>query len=162
MNSYQVKKSNYFDLGYSMLVTDLRKIPDCYEQANKAVRLGRIFRPESHLFSYDEFIKEGLLLHGLDTNEYKLMARAIINPIREYDEKYNAELWETLEACLINSTLKKAAQSLNIHASSLRYRLQRIHDITNTSFFLPEEKFVLHLAYFLSKLDSEVTPEVSL
>lgn len=162
MKSGQGQQNNEFDLGYSQIIRDLRQIPDCYEQANKAVMLGRIFKPESNLFWYEEFIKEGLLLHSLDTNEYTMMARAIIEPIREYDKKCNAELWATLEACLVMSSLEKAAQALHIHSSSLRYRLQRIHDITGTNFFLPEGRFVLQMAYVLSKLDSGVTPEVSL
>jgi purine catabolism regulator len=162
MKNGQMQQNNKFDLGYSMSVTDLRQIPNCYEQANKAIRLGRIFKPESNLFCYDEFIKEGLLLHSLGTNEYSMMARTIIDPIRKYDEKCNAELWATLEACLVMGSLEKAAQALHIHSSSLRYRLQRIHDITGTNFFLPEGRFVLQMAYVLSKLDSGTTPEVSL
>jgi purine catabolism regulator len=153
MKDGQGQQNTKFDLGYSMPVTDLRQIPDCYEQANKAVRLGRVFKPESNLFCYAEFIKEGLLLRGLGTNEYNMMVRDIIDPIKEYDGKCNSELWVTLEACLVVGSLEKAAQALHIHSSTLRYRLQRIHEITGVNFFLTEGKFALHLAYVLSKLD---------
>jgi purine catabolism regulator len=146
------KNSNGVDIGYSYLVKDMRRLPDCYEQAQKAVSLGRAFKPESNVFCYNDFIKEGLLLRGLDTTEHKILAKQLISPIKEYDSKYHAELWLTLGTCLAASSLEKAAQELHIHSSTLRYRLGKIKALTNTDFFSAEGRLTLNLGYILAKL----------
>lgn len=146
------KESNDVDIGYSFLVKDMRRLPDCYEQAQKAVALGRAFKPESNVFCYNDFIKEGLLLRGIDTTEHKILAKQIINPIKEYDSKYHAELWLTLGTCLAASSLEKAAQDLHIHSSTLRYRLGKLKTLTNIDFFSAEGRLTLNLVYILAKL----------
>lgn len=146
------KESKYVDIGYSYLVKDLRRLPDCYEQAQKAVALGRAFKTESNVFCYGDFIKEGLLLRGLDTTEHRIIVKQIINPIKEYDSKFRAELWLTLEICLSASSLEKAAQNLHIHSSTLRYRLGKIKTLTNIDYFTVEGRLSLNLAYILAKL----------
>ncbi|MDR3587170.1 MAG: PucR family transcriptional regulator ligand-binding domain-containing protein [Desulfosporosinus sp.] len=146
------KESNDVDIGYSFLVKDMRRLPDCYEQAQKAVALGRTFKPESNVFCYSDFIKEGLLLRGIDTTEHRILIKQIINPIKEYDCKYHAELWLTLGTCLAASSLEKAAQELHIHSSTLRYRLGKIKTLTNIDFFSAEGRLSLNLTYILAKL----------
>lgn len=145
-------KKHGIDLGYSLIIKDLRQLADCYEQAKKAVHFGRAFKADANIFSYKEFIEKGLLLRTLDSQEHIIIVKKIIDPIREYDNKYNSQLWLTLETCLSANSLEKAAQELHIHISTLRYRLQRIQELVETDFFSPTGRFILNLAYILSKL----------
>lgn len=149
-----MRENHGIDLGYSLLTKDAKKLADCYEQAKKAVYFGRIFNADSNLFSYREFIEKGLLLRALDSQEHIVIVKKIIDPIREYDQKHNSQLWLTLEKCLSTNSLEKAAQELHIHISTLRYRLQRIQEIAETDFFSPTGRFILNLAYILSKIHS--------
>lgn len=141
-------------LGYSMIIKDLKLLPKCYEESQKAIKLGRIFRPKAKVYTYSDFIKEGLLLHSMGTFEHLWFKNSIIDTIQEYDQKYHAELWNTLEKSLNSSSLEKAAQELHIHTSTLRYRLSKIYTLTSADFFSPDGRFLLKLAYILEKLDS--------
>ena len=147
-----MQEYNGADVGYSLIVTDIRQLADCYEQAKRSLSFGRAFRPHSRVFSYHDFIEKGLLLHSLETREHDIIVKKLIEPIKNYDSKYNSGLWATLEKCLIIGSLEKAAQDLHIHSSTLRYRLQRIKEITDVDFFSPDGRFLLNLAYILSKL----------
>ena len=51
-----------------------------------------------------------------------------------YDKKYNTNLIQTLEVYLNkNCNLNQTAETLFIHRNTIKYRLQRIEEITNTS-----------------------------
>ena len=147
-------KTTRIDCGVSFIVKDLRKLPDCYEQAKKALQFGRLFQPADQIFAYHDFIDKGLILQGLGSYEHKALAKKILIPIRQYDEKYKGALWETLETCIMAKTLEHTAQELHIHPSTLRYRLQRINDLTGVDFFSPEGNFQFRLAAILAKIET--------
>jgi purine catabolism regulator len=146
------KEDKEVDFGYSLIVQDFRLLPDCYEQAKKALKFGKLFNPQANVFPYSEFIEQGLISHSLGTYEHQIVVEKILAPINEYDRKYNSTLWMTLEKCLLTSSLEQASKELHIHSSTLRYRLQKIKSITDVDFFLPQGKFFLTFAYVLSKI----------
>jgi len=143
------------DMGYSMIVKDLRKLPECYEHAIKAINYGKALEPEKHLYSYNDYVEIGLISHTARSSESQLLKEKILAPILEYDKNFNAHLWNTLERSLVNNSLDAAAKSSFIHISTLRYRLEKIKLITGIDFFTPNGKFLLYLTYLLSKVDSE-------
>lgn len=141
------------DMGYSLVIRDLCKLPECYEHAKKAISYGRALLPEKHIYSYNDYLEVGLISHSVGTSESKILKERILTPILEYDKKCNAQLWGTLEKCLMSSSLEAAAKSFFIHISTLRYRLDRIKLITGVDYFTPDGRFQLYLTYVLSKVD---------
>ncbi len=141
------------DIGYSLPVDDLRKLPECYGQAKRAVSYGRTIAPDRHIYPYATFVEIGLVSHGVISSDGEAIRQQIIRPIKNYDDQCSAELWNTLEKCLIAESLDAAAKNLFIHISTLRYRLQKIHQLTDANFFTPKGRFLLHLAYILFKAD---------
>lgn len=142
------------DLGYSLIVNDLRKLPECYKQAKKAIEYGRSLNPQKRIYSYSDYLEMGAISHGIETSEHQILKARVITPIMQYDHSFNAQLWNTLEKSLMNSSLDAAAKKSFIHISTLRYRLDKIKSITGIDFFTPHGKFLLHLCYILSKVDS--------
>lgn len=149
-----IKKGSSVYLGYSAVIEDLKLLPQCYEQTKKALKFGIIFKPQTKVHSYSDFIKEGLLVYSIGTYEHQEITKTIITPILEYDQKYNTELWYTLDKCLDLPTLEKAALELHIHPSTLRYRLEKIYTLSGADYFNPEGRFILKLANLLAKLSS--------
>ncbi|BAF58447.1 MAG: hypothetical protein HPY89_10320 [Pelotomaculum sp.] len=154
MNEGIAKPQGEVDLGYSFAVKEICRLKECYEQARKAISIGRAFKPQNNVFFYGEFLKEALILRGIGSHEYNLLIKQLIDPLKKYDQKYNTELWPTLEKCLLVSSLEKVAQDLHIHISTLRYRLQRIYEITGVDYFTVQGKFLLNLAYIAEKLNA--------
>lgn len=133
----------------SSFTTDLRNIPNCYNQAKKAMRFGNSCNNEKPVFFYDDFIDIGLISHGLDSKTSDIFFERIINPILEYDRQYNSKLWASLECCFQSQSLEEASENLFIHISTLRYRIQKIESLTGYSYMNNKNRMILYLAYLL-------------
>lgn len=149
-----IKDDSGIMLGCSAIVTDLRLLPECYQQAKRAILFGKNFAVTPKIHFYSRFIEQGIIYHSIGTYEHEIVTQKIILPIKHYDEKYEAELWATLIKCLFAKSLENAASDLHIHSSTLRYRLQRIKDLTDVDFFSPHGNFLLKLAYIITAIDS--------
>lgn len=94
-----------------------------------------------------------------DSHQDSLLEDLIIIPIQSYDSHYNYSLMQTLTVCMSSQSLEKAAARLHIHYSTLRYRLQKIHEVTGYSFFNFQDKIMLFLACILWQAsNAENTP----
>lgn len=131
---------------------DLRKLPECLDQAKQAMIYGSALAVEENIYCYDSFSEISAVSYMVGTSGEEEMYRTIIDPIRKYDEEFNQQLWFTLEKCLSNNTLEAASKALHIHSSTLRYRLQNICNITGYDFFTNTGKYVLNTAYILYRI----------
>lgn len=147
------------DLGCSLPVQQFTAIPECYQQAKKAIQYGRMLNPGESVFMYDNYFELGLISCGIGSSDGEIFYRRIINPIQAYDRQYKSELWATLECCFLHGTLESVAASLFIHISTLRYRLQKIQNLTSYNYFDMKGRMSLYLAYLFHKVsDNEQNP----
>lgn len=137
-------------VGCSMVIHDLRKLGECYNQAKMALKLGLTFEPNECLLLYDKYFEFGLVSRAEGTSESEVFFKRIIGPIMEYDKQYKTELWNTLSVCFAHDTLDSASKFLFVHVSTLRYRLNKIFEITGYNYFEQKGKFVLSLAVILN------------
>ncbi|MCW2653786.1 MAG: hypothetical protein JWR32_4762 [Mycobacterium sp.] len=87
----------------------------------------------------------------LDSSESRPEVREFVaewlGPLLTYDRRHHAELVKTLAHYLDSGgNYDQTAQSLNIHRSTLRYRLGRIRDISGRDLQDVETRLNLHLA----------------
>lgn len=121
-----------------------------------------IMKNESYLASL--FTKKGIIYYNsLDTikllyplkndKEIKEYYKSTIQKIEEYDEIKNCNLVKTLET-FFRYNLKKnvTAEKLFIHAETLRYRLNKIEEITGYSLNDSEGLFALHMGIKLRSI----------
>ena len=142
-----------FRFGVSTIVGKFRRISACYTQAKKALNYGELMRREKTVHFYSDYLELGLLSHALHTDTSGILFRDIINPIREYDEKYEMTLWDTMVRCFSATTLDSVAKELFVHISTLRYRLQKIEVLTGYDYFDQKDKLMLYMAYLLFMAD---------
>jgi DNA-binding PucR family transcriptional regulator len=70
-----------------------------------------------------------------------------LGPLLEYDDRRNVELVESLSLYLeCGRSLDAAAKALSVHRSTLKYRLQRIGEISGHDLSDPDTSFNLQLA----------------
>lgn len=141
--------SELFDIGFSLVQSDPSALTDGFLQAQSAITRGRIYRPEKHIYDYASFIMQGILAQAKDTQEYKWLKKNVADALTERDSLYESGLWDALGALFRLRSLKLAADELHIHISTLRYRLQKIKDITGLDFFSAYGNYVLHTAYLI-------------
>ena len=140
------------NLGCSLPFSDLRGLPESYNQVKSAMQYGHSLNPEAGVYLYEDYFEVGLLSQSINTPAGDIFFRRIIDPIAEYDRKYSSKLWDTLEACFVSGSLEKAAAALFIHISTLRYRLEKIHTLTGCNYFDIKGRMLLYLAYLLYKI----------
>lgn len=102
--------------------------------------------------SFDELGVYALLFHADHTGELEKFIRRWIGVLIDYDERRNADLTRTLAALLEGRGLRRAAEQLVIHVSTLKYRTKRINDILALDYHDPEIAFNLQLALRLHKV----------
>lgn len=145
--------STGYKIGCSKKETQLVQIANALKEAKRSILLGKEFYPENNIYLYEDFFEIRIIMSLFNTHEHELIRSQIIIPLEKYDQKYKSYLIETLETCLNTSTLKEASKKLFIHNTTLRYRLEKIHELTGVNFFTNFGRYSLTTAYLLLKLE---------
>jgi|GEM_PF-4955061 len=88
-----------------------------------------------------------LLLDGTEEASLREFVRIVLGPLMSYDDHHGHILVDTLAAYLAGEGhIETIARSLNIHASTLKYRLRRIGEVGGLDLRNPDHRFNAALA----------------
>lgn len=135
LNYIKENYPNYIvNIGIGTRQKSLEKYKLSYEQASKCINLAIKQKQKNIIYYYEQL---GLYQLFYDINNKTLLENFVHNilySLMAYDKKYNTNLIQTLEVYLNkNCNLNQTAETLFIHRNTIKYRLQRIEEITNTS-----------------------------
>ena len=135
LNYIKENYPNYIvNIGIGTRQKSLEKYKLSYEQASKCINLAIKQKQKNMIYYYEQL---GLYQLFYDINNKTLLENFVHNilySLTAYDKKYNTNLIQTLEVYLNkNCNLNQTAEILFIHRNTIKYRLQRIEEITNTS-----------------------------
>lgn len=135
LNYIKENHPNYIvNIGIGARQKSLEKYKLSYEQASKCINLAIKQKQKNMIYYYEQL---GLYQLFYDINNKTLLENFVHNilySLMAYDKKYNTNLIQTLEVYLNkNCNLNQTAETLFIHRNTIKYRLQRIEEITNTS-----------------------------
>lgn len=135
LNYIKENYPNYIvNIGIGTRQKSLEKYKLSYEQASKCINLAIKQKQKNMIYYYEQL---GLYQLFYDINNKTLLENFVHNilySLMAYDKKYNTNLIQTLEVYLNkNCNLNQTAKTLFIHRNTIKYRLQRIEEITNTS-----------------------------
>ena len=115
-------------------------------EARHALRIGRTTHGNGRVTSFNELGIFRMLLqfaHSQDPGEFACDA---LQRLLDYDQQADKELVKTLHAFLsCNGNLTETSDRLYIHRNTLKYRLERIRDITQVDLDESEQRLMLHL-----------------
>ncbi|MDN4525550.1 CdaR family transcriptional regulator [Fictibacillus fluitans] len=115
-------------LGWGQPARNLNEIKISFRQAKKAIQVGVKLKPALRYYDYEDFQLE-ILLSKLVQNEHEQQIFGFYE--RLLDRGRKGELTDTLEAYFREGgELNKIAESLFIHRNTLRYRLDKIKELT--------------------------------
>jgi purine catabolism regulator len=146
-------KSGSAYAGISSLRSELSQITDSFHEAQAALKIGQIFSTD-RIFDYDDYFGIDMLNSLLGSNAHQHMQATVIDRLSKYEKSYGGEYWKTLGQCIFSDSLEIAAKNLHIHKSTLRYRLNKIGEITGVDYFTNAGKYLLTTAYYLFKLET--------
>ncbi|PYG90314.1 purine catabolism regulator [Ruminiclostridium sufflavum DSM 19573] len=134
-------------IGYGTIEKNIKGIKYTYFNALKAVRTGYLFRPREKVYNYED-IEMYCVLNNLFKEDTKEFSEKILKPVT------NKELLSTLNTYYeCNASIEKTADSLYVHKNTIKYRLERIHEITGLDIKDNNDNFKLHLAVLIDKIN---------
>ena len=138
-------------LGVSMVLTDLTSVPSGRRQAEFALGKSEgqpgAFFCEDHAFSY-------LIEQLSETGAAEDFIHPALSVLEAYDKRKNMQLTRTLSAYLdCRRSIEETSKYMNIHKSTLKYRIKRIEELTDIDFDDPAEMRYLALSIWLKEKD---------
>ena len=138
-------------IGIGSKTESLKELIISFQQAKKAILVGSKLQPKETCFKYEDYQLEIMLARTLqdEKDKKKFSFYQIL-----LSEGKNRELVETLEAYIReNGEVNKIAESLFIHRNTLRYRLEKITEITGKDPKNIRDLIELYLAKLMNELN---------
>jgi purine catabolism regulator len=118
-----------FSTGVSRVIDSVAQLPAAYDQARKAVVVGRRVHGPGSVAHFDNLGVHRLLSLVSDSDELRMFAAEVLGPLAEEDSEA-IDLRQTLQALLdTNCNVAEAARALHFHYNTLRYRIGKLEGI---------------------------------
>ncbi|MFD5741160.1 PucR family transcriptional regulator [Streptomyces massasporeus] len=122
-------------------------IPGRYQEALRALEVRRRSRSRYGTTFFDDLGLYRILGPGNEYRELEAFVREWLGPLIDYDGRHRTALVETLSRYFdCGGNYAETAESLAIHRSTLRYRLQRIREISGHDLTNVEDRLNLQVA----------------
>ncbi|HEX3607662.1 MAG TPA: helix-turn-helix domain-containing protein [Candidatus Dormibacteraeota bacterium] len=126
-----------------------------YREATLAMRVAARPGQDEVVAVFDELGVTRLLLAPGDQPDLADYVKEVLGPVLEYDRERSTPLITTLRAYLeCDCSLNAAAMRLAVHHKTLRYRLNRIHELTALDLRRHEDRFRADLALRILQLSA--------
>ncbi|HKA68256.1 MAG TPA: PucR family transcriptional regulator ligand-binding domain-containing protein [Actinomycetes bacterium] len=116
-----------FSVGVSRVVGHTGALPDGYEQARQALRVGKKMHGRGTVVGFDELGVYRLLSLVPDGAELRSFVRETLGQLAENDDAETKDLRHTLQVLLdTNLNVAETARALHYHYNTLRYRIGKL------------------------------------
>ncbi|MGH7883949.1 MAG: PucR family transcriptional regulator, partial [Candidatus Dormibacteraceae bacterium] len=138
-------------IGYSGLIEAPGGVATAYREVRAVLNTMARFKLTDQIVAVSEM---GLtsLLAGVGDERLREFVNRYLTALLKYDQAKQGKLLETLEVYLASGEQRSAAAKLNIHPNTLRYRLDRIREISGFELEEPEIRLNLALALRVNTL----------
>ncbi|MGV9628541.1 PucR family transcriptional regulator [Streptomyces sp. NPDC003487] len=134
-------------IGVSAPCASVGDIPHHYQEAQRALDVRRHSRERYGTSFFDELGLYRILGPGSGHRELETFVQEWLGQLIDYDSRHHATMVETLSRYFdCGGNYDETADSLAIHRSTLRYRLQRIRDISGHDLANVEDRLNLQVA----------------
>lgn len=150
LSSRIIKEPYCLLIGISNVCDKLEDYPKMYREASKAIELAKVKKLKKKgvtVIMASELGTLSILLNARRPEELLDYADGKLRSLLEYDQKFQSELLKTLYYYAENEfNLYKTARVMNVSISGLRYRLQRIGELTGMDLSKSKDRFEGQLA----------------
>ena len=127
--------------------TGAGEVPRSYREARLALKMGQGSGSSQCITAFDDLGVFRLLAEVEETDSVERFVQTWLGPLLDYDTRKPAELVPTLSRFLeLGQAYESTSDALAIHRSTLKYRLQRIREISGRDLSDPDTQFNLQLA----------------
>jgi DNA-binding PucR family transcriptional regulator len=123
------------------------EFPRSYREAQVALKVQRAIGAPRPITSFDQLGIYSVLADVEDTGALERFAGDWLSALLQYDAQHNAELVSTLASYVEHgANSASTAIALSVHRNTLKYRLQRVREISGHDLNDPDTLFNLQLA----------------
>jgi len=141
-----------FSTGVSRVVQRVEQLPEAYEQARKAARVGRRVQGSGALAYFDSLGVHRLLSQIPDVGEVRRFVNETLRDLAHTSDPEMADLRRTLAVLLeTNLNVAETARRLHFHYNTLRYRISKLERILGP--FTRDGELRLNLAVALRAME---------
>jgi sugar diacid utilization regulator len=134
-------------IGVGGVADRLSDIPRSFREAQVALSIQAASAGGERATSFDQLGVFRMLCHVQDTAEVERFVRDWLGALLDYDKRKHSELVKTLSTYLeCGGSYDATAKALVVHRSTLKYRLQRIKELSGHDLSNPDSHFNLQLA----------------
>jgi sugar diacid utilization regulator len=136
-----------YRLGVGGVSENIFGLPRAYREAQLALRMFDLARLTGGVTVFDDLGVFRLLAEIQDRSAIERYVRTWLGALIDYDTRHGGSLVETLGSYLnLGGSYDATSTAVAVHRSTLRYRLQRIRDISGRDLNDPDVRFNLQLA----------------
>lgn len=141
-------------VGISCVSQDLMQIRQLYRQACIAYQFGSVQASMFWVYYFDDYRMDYMISKAKGEFDAELICRPELFLLQEYDKNHTSELLHTLRVFLKwERSIARACEELDIHRTTLLYRMQRIEQLTHLD--LEDEGIRLELTLSYKFLEKE-------
>lgn len=117
------------------------------EEARFAHRVARSASTPVSVVTSEEVASHVLLLATLPDDVRRTYTHRVLGPVLEHDRRTNADLLATLQEFLAcDGSWSRAAEALHLHVNTVRYRIERVEQLTGRDLSRLEDRVDVFLA----------------
>lgn len=147
------EKSGILSIG--PVVSDIDEIRDSYRIARNT-QIASYFglHEQEPLLYYEDYLPELALMQGIGSIESNLFVEKTLMPLIHYDAEHGGRnCIETLRVLTQTENLENAAELLHVHCNTLRYRIQKIKDLSGRDLFSYRDRAIFRHALFCHEMN---------
>ncbi|MEX2324857.1 MAG: PucR family transcriptional regulator ligand-binding domain-containing protein [Nitriliruptoraceae bacterium] len=145
-------------IGVSRPVPDIGSIPTAYDQAIRALAIGREIQGDGAAAHFDDLGAYRILSLVEDRHELDAFATEVLGSLRE-DNDQAADLRRTLDAILsTGGNVAEAARILHFHYNTLRYRIDKLSTMLGPFLSDTRVRLDVQLALLIHRMRAFDTP----
>jgi DNA-binding PucR family transcriptional regulator len=134
-------------VGVSGVAAGARGLRGAAEEARYACQLAALRPGRAAVVGDDELSSHLLLLAGVPDDLRRTFRERVLGPVDDYDRQHRSDLVPTLRAFLDgNCSWTRCAELLHVHVNTLRYRIERIEQLTGRDLSTLPDRVDLFLA----------------
>jgi len=135
-----------FTVGVGRFYPGLEGIHKGFSESVQAIKLGKPISGTSGCVHYEDLGIFRILSQFNDWRELESIYSETVGKLVEYDWSSNANLVATLTEYFANNcSLSETAEKLFVHVNTMKYRLQKIEQLTGCSVHDAEKRLLLHV-----------------
>lgn len=140
------------NIGWGLAHNDIHDARKSLLQAEQALRVAKSISAANQCMGFDELGFYKVLFNVKERNVLESFSNEVLHSLLENDRKHGTELVNTLTVYMeLNGNFHQVSERLCIHKNTLKYRLDKITELSSKKLTNPQDRNLLNFATVVHK-----------